>query len=74
MELLSEVLIQPVINIIQSWENILNGNIASVANIDYVETDGYAVDYQNIKHDFQMIGCDIKQAMKEFNNERGKQG
>lgn len=66
LKLLAEVLIQPVVNIIQSWENILNGNIASVANIDYIETDGYIEDYQNIKHDFQMIGCDIKRAIAGY--------
>lgn len=64
LKLLTNVLIQPVINIIQSWKNILSGNLASVANTNNIEINGYAIDYQNIKHDFQMIGYDIKHAMK----------
>lgn len=75
LKLLKMVLIQPLINIIQSWINILNGNIVSVSNIDNnIEIYGYDIDYENIKHDFQMIGYDIEHAMKDFDNEQKDQG
>lgn len=70
LKLLKTVLIQPLFNIIQSWINILNGNIVSVSNIDSnIEINGYDIDYENIKHDFQMIGYDMEHAIKEFENE-----
>lgn len=73
MKLLIEVIIQPIVNIVKSWNNILKGNIISVAVADnIVEYEGYTTDYQNIKNDFQLIGKDIFGVMRNFDESKAK--
>lgn len=69
MRLLYTFFVQPILNIFSAWWSIFRGDFRSLNKMtnDHYYANGYQSDYENIAHDWQQIGGDMKRAIIKYN-------
>ena len=63
-----ELFTQGIHAIISSWVSIFKHGVNSIDEIDYY--NGYQEDYDNLAHDWENVGNDLKRSMIKYGKEQ----
>lgn len=68
-----ELFTQGIRAIINSWINIFKHGINHIDTDNYNYSNGYEQDYENIKHDWENVGNDLRRSMIKYGKEKNNE-